>query len=132
MTRTNRERIDTFFCFSALSRHRETGADACRTAQVRGARARAFGGAKKHKTGKTEARGPANSAASRTSPTCKMMFSRLAQRTVGTHARYASNVAVLGAAGGIGRVAGAGYFVAGNRRELRARAALRILTRLAS
>ena len=61
-----------------------------------------------------------------------MMFSRLAQRTVGTHARYASNVAVLGAAGGIGRVAGAGYFVAGNRRELRARAALRILTRLAS
>ena len=62
-----------------------------------------------------------------------MMFSRLAQRTVGTHARYASNVAVLGAAGGIGRVAGAGgYFVAGNRRELRARAALRKLTRLAS
>jgi malate dehydrogenase len=31
------------------------------------------------------------------------MFSRLAQRTVGTHARYASNVAVLGAAGGIGQ-----------------------------
>ena len=92
-------------------------------------------GAKKTQNGQNRAaaRGLANSAASRTSPTCKMMFSRLAQRTVGTHARYASNVAVLGAAGGIGRVAGAaGYFVAGNRREPRARAALRILTRLAS
>ena len=61
-----------------------------------------------------------------------MMFSRLAQRTVGTHARYASNVAVLGAAGGIGRVAGARIFRRWDRRELRARAALRILTRLAS
>jgi len=62
-----------------------------------------------------------------------MMFSRLAQRTVGTHARYASNVAVLGAAGGIGRVAGAQDISSLGIAESCARAAaLRILTRLAS
>ena len=107
---THKSRKDRYFflLFCPLQTPRERRGRLPHCSGARRTRREAPRREKNTKHGKTGARGLANSAASRTSPTCKMMFSRLAQRTVGTHARYASNVAVLGAAGGIGRVAGAG------------------------